>query len=549
MRDQAAGMPGPVPQENTGGHWQEPPKGGGLLRQLSTGCFAVTLTTLLLERVPAPRAFFLLLTGFAVLWILRQLKLLPQACWPALRGALALSAALTIAFCRLPWLPDLVETMGTLWEIKALTSLVSAVGMTGVAFAWLVSAADREVLGVPIGRLIHFAYPGTYGFYCCVFLPQTALGIYAGNIGWSAAAVLSAMGVLLAVAHLLRVCYAILLNSEGREKLIYDYYDDQVRKVSLEGSGSLGKIAVALQATALCAREQLLREYRFRGRELLRMWCWSAQSVAPVRGQTTDIRKETLRNAFQNGTAHPEITAVLLMETCWQALLRDSKELAQRRLAIQEILLDMDCKEEQTKTPAELAVLAGLVLALVELHRGENAPLQDTWVELDLLLGAAGVPGDSGGLPLPLCRDLRIAFGMVLAVHILQGDPAVPVDALHRIKKEVMTYPLLLKTEERFIFQSNWVKTVADLKNIIDESGACVLENSREGNLELLLWYVEWATKLKSEPSYDTLQYQSQVMKVFLLRTDGRILYSPYQVRNLCYRASLLRCLADYRQQ
>lgn len=576
MGTQTAGMPGsgrPIRQENRdGGPWREPPRGGGWLRQLSNGCFVAALTILVLEHFGTPVAFVSAMVLLALLLVLGLSMEVPARLFRPLCRALA-SAAVFAAFCRAaPQLLALMEAIGGLWKLQALTALVGAVGVTGVAFAWLVAAADREVLGLPIGTLIRFAYPGTYGFYFCGFLPQTAFSLYAGNTGWQTPATLSAMGVLLAASHLLRVCYTVLLNSRQREQVIYDYYGARLDEAVLVEDGSLQKLDAVLQATALSAREQLLREYRFRGQETLELWRRGAAYAADLWEEVTD-REQTLPDSFQDGREHPEITAVFLMENCWQTLLRDVESLSRRKLAIQEVLLELSRRDEsaataqrsapetapgnRTRSPAELAVLAGLVLAVADLHKGKDEPLRSAWEELDLLFSGAGAPANTHGLSPGLRRDLRIAFGMLLAVHFLWGA-GVPTGVLRRVGQDLEAYETLLKEEEKIFLGDLEESPSTDaqnpavpddsrtpLRNMMKKSLSRALADSRDGNLELLLWYVEWAANLRRDPRYDALHYQIRVKAAFLPGSGGNVDSSPYPDGDLCYRALLLRWLAD----
>ena len=149
------------------------------------------------------------------------------------------------------------------------TTLFTLVGLTGSA-AWLVSASDRKVLGVPIGQLLRWAYPSAVPGYFVLFLPTILLGALSANSGARAATTLALLSALLQFFCLMYINFRLLLSADRREHIVYAYYMDRLtacpvndKKFSTPG---------ILHMTAECARLLLTEEMRINSAETLELW-------------------------------------------------------------------------------------------------------------------------------------------------------------------------------------------------------------------------------------------------------------------------------------
>lgn len=147
------------------------------------------------------------------------------------------------------------------------------------------------------------------------------------------------------------------------------------------------------------------------------------------------------------------------------------------------------------------------------------------------------------GLAHDLCRDLYIAFGMVLAVYNLWGNrDDIPADAMRVAGQGLNSYEGLLEAEMAFLYAAPTMKP----HDLLIKSASRVLEDRRGRNLELLLWYVEWGTNIRHTSQYDALRYRIWVREVFLPKSGGNVNAAPYWDGNLCYRAMLLHRLTAW---
>lgn len=437
----------------------------------------------------------------------------------------------------------LFMAFGKLWELKAVAAVISMVGVTGVAFAWLVSAADREVLGVPIGVLIKWAYPGTYIFYLCCFLPQVFISVYASNAGMQVASPVAALGVLISAAYLLWVCYMILLNAGEREKIVYAYYKATLKECFSKEEDSLQNASSIVQKTAQCAHEQLVREHRLHGKDTLGIWLDAAKHIfgpPDTSPSGCEERGLELHRFFMDGDEHAEITAVFMMEDCWYTLLQGTGSASKRKLAIQEILLNID--QEGSKQPEELMVIAGLIFAIYDLYRDKNYPLFDAWHEFQNLFSPANIQANQHSLSKALRQNLILGFAMSLVVQTLWEERSPQMDTILQDISTVCEPNQCLMRQELELIQET-VGSVSP-EELLTKSLQRACENNEEGNLELLLWYVEWGTNLK-RPEFNGFAYLERLEKAFLFTDKNVPSHSIYEIGNMYYRELLIFTLLN----
>ena len=445
----------------------------------------------------------------------------------------------------LAFVVEFLTNVGSKLNVVGITAAVGLLGVTGVAFAWLVAATDREVFGVPIGDLIDYQFPKTYTFYLFFFLPQLFLAIYAGNAKMTQVAFFSSIGVLLAAIHLLRVCYFILLNRNKRESIVYDYYASKLR-IAICQPNSLHQVSSIVERTAMCAHEQLMVVHYLHGEDTATMWIDAVKclfSMSQEGGDNYEAVASKRYHFFREGLEHDELAAVLLMEDCWYVLLQGTEIASRRKLAIHSILESIDTKPY--KKPEEIAVIAGLVLALYDIYGVGDTPFLAAWKEVDQLFRPIKTQSYSRGLSPILYSQIRLAFGMLLASHILFSSQETNYDnaqnrsLLRTITNELENFDILTLREQLLLTKEFQIDTGLSL---LLESQQFVYECSKEGNLELLLWYIEWSAIIKN-PDYDESKYLEIVKKGFLGDSVTDAKFSPYHPDNMYYRALLLLTL------
>lgn len=126
------------------------------------------------------------------------------------------------------WLNPLVK----IWSCAGMAKVGQTVGLTGIAFAWLISSASQEIAGVSMRELVKWAYPEAYFCYFCTYFPMLIMLIYTGiaedppNQPFSAvcASFFTSIGALVLLAYTLRICYVLLLSHEKRRHIVLGFY-------------------------------------------------------------------------------------------------------------------------------------------------------------------------------------------------------------------------------------------------------------------------------------------------------------------------------------
>lgn len=316
----------------------------------------------------------------------------------ALEAALALSALAALVFFsffrsepHFNWL----ETHAPITCPDKCTTLFTLVGLTGSA-AWLVSASDRKVLGVPIGQLLRWAYPYALPGYFFLFLPTVLLGALAANSRARAATTLALVSVILQFFCLMHINSRLLLSADRREHIVYAYYMDRLilcpvndKKFSTPG---------ILHMTAECARLLLTEELRINSAETLELWhqaiykllChdWDRDREAPSSPRKSlENRIDVvtwLRVREQRGEDAP--CWLLKASDAWCILLRAPLSPTQKESAAQKLLYRMARKKDPDYL-TYMALLAGLVLALFRLHDQDQDGGKRLFSDLRLVLG------------------------------------------------------------------------------------------------------------------------------------------------------------------
>lgn len=130
------------------------------------------------------------------------------------------------------WLKPLTDV----WSCSAIAKVGQTVGLTGLAFAWLISSASHEILGISMRELVKWAYPETYFCYFITYLPMLIMMIYVGNVEDKfcnnavtmlpavSVSFFTSMGALVLLFYTLRISYVLLLSPEKRRHIILGFY-------------------------------------------------------------------------------------------------------------------------------------------------------------------------------------------------------------------------------------------------------------------------------------------------------------------------------------
>lgn len=290
--------------------------------------------------------------------------------------------------------PLWIESHAPITRPDECTTLFTLIGLTGSA-AWLVSASDRKVLGVPIGQLLRWAYPSAVPGYFALFLPTILLGALSANSEARAATTLALLSAVLQFFCLMYINFRLLLSADQREHIVYAYYMDRLtacpvndKKFSTPG---------ILHMTAECARLLLTEEMRINSAETLALWhqaiykllChdWNRDMEKKHPSASLENRADVvawLQTREQRGEEAP--CWLLKASDAWCILLRAPLSSTQKESAVQKLLYRMAHKKDPDYF-TYMALLAGLVLALFRLHDQDQDGGKRLFSDLRLILG------------------------------------------------------------------------------------------------------------------------------------------------------------------
>lgn len=424
-----------------------------------------------------------------------------------------------------------LETFGRSYFQMCASSIFPLIGLTG-SFAWLVTAFDQKVLGVPIGQLLRWAYPIAIPYYFLCFLPTVFWGVIAADIQAPAALLLSLGNVAVQFIYLMFINIRLLLSSDKRELLVYSYYMSMLKRRSVNDK-KFPPPAI-LHRTAECARSLLIDELRINSTETLELWHEAIKKLVlqDMRTGKRDVAQNSRRKReraeedaaqfllrLQSGESMDgDIPSWMLKATdAWCVLLRSPLFGAQRQSAVQKMLYRLS-----RKTDADffsyIALMAGLIVALFRL----NEPLQDggekLWSDFHLMLGPRKEGGDSRDEQLIIAsgedalvfryeltrlqqQHLIAGLGMAALLAYLWPDPKRHGKRSVLLGKYCTEYSSLWAARHPTdaLFDSLWESEGSgDAMRCFSQ--LCRLECSKEevssvwaAQQELMLWLVEWA--------------------------------------------------------
>ncbi len=125
-----------------------------------------------------------------------------------------------------------LKPLTAIWSCAGMAKVGQTVGLTGIAFAWLISSASQEIADVSMRELVKWAYPETYFCYFYTYFPMLIMLIYTGGAEnppkqpFSAvcASFFASVGAMALLAYTLRVSYVLLLSHEKRRHIVLGFY-------------------------------------------------------------------------------------------------------------------------------------------------------------------------------------------------------------------------------------------------------------------------------------------------------------------------------------
>lgn len=177
--------------------------------------------------------------------------------------------------------------------VKAVGSVVGAIGIGGTFIALLTSSAERLVCGIRTGELLNWTHRFFFIVYGFVFLPLALLGIFSASSQRWEPTVYALLGVLIELVFTLLVCFEFVLSAKWREEVALQYYYKMVcpffasrrvrrrggsRKPDETGLPEIGRnVRRAMLSVADYSRNQAEVYHRNFSSNMVRLWicsCW-----------------------------------------------------------------------------------------------------------------------------------------------------------------------------------------------------------------------------------------------------------------------------------
>ena len=307
-------------------------------------------------------------------------------------------------------LSDFSAAVSGFFQQGSLNAVVQIIGSTTTS-AWIITAADRKILGVPIGQLIEWAYPGTFKIYSFCFIPLVLIGVFVNNAVFPESAFYSTAGTILLYFHFMRVCMVMLLSPNRRERIVYSFYMDRLRRPpplyqprrfqwdtlrratekmsalltwksqevfgARDGGFSKGADPAYLPSAILhrvmeCARSLMEEEHHMNSEPTFAI-LYEAIKKAKSPHKLDQQRLEALILCEINGHLEDELKSLLMCLEAWSVLLRDPMSDIKRQQAARRLLVQLEEPPYGSEDPSwHPFVLGGLALALRCLLSPEN---------------------------------------------------------------------------------------------------------------------------------------------------------------------------------
>lgn len=271
----------------------------------------------------------------------------------------------------------LTALLGRFLSPQALSSVISAIGISGIAFGWFIVRAENRICGVRYVTLVEWLFPRFFRGYFFLYIPSALIGIFAGKRDMFWPVLYACLEMIFHTCLIISACFKFVVYSEQRERIAFAYYFDNLYTYS---SASEGVNSSDYQANLLMAAEYthmlLQREHR---RTLcvsmIRLWgasLWPGQDYLLAQPlHWTDATKECWQGEQACCQSDTMVSRIEASHQVWTVLL-ENETTPERRAEIITALLSVLQPTENPKV--RLPILLGLTQFLLQCnHKAEDA--------------------------------------------------------------------------------------------------------------------------------------------------------------------------------
>lgn len=466
--------------------------------------------------------------------------------------------------------------------IKAIGSVIGAIGIGSTFIAWLTSSAERLVCGIRTGELLNWVHRFFFEIYALVFLPLAFLGIFASNSNHWEAAVFALLGVLLGLAFTLLVCFEFVLSAKWREELALQYYHKMVRPFIatcwIRWGGHLWEPARtvspnihenarrAMLSVADYLRNQAEMYHRNFSSNMVRLWiysCWipfgeqskfsnHGMGLEPVfveRPAGTTYPEDYCSTYFKDGQPHFKINVdwtvhypttyisdaqdyivahTLLAKDVWAELLPTDTLTPQDLTITRQILYSLwELKQDQRY----IVVLLGLLFCLEDafISRPSQTNITQLITKIDFITRSDAASGEQDNVPKEVRSELAWALLMLCVAAWIQ-------EGTGRDCREILDIFCRHFSAElnEYCEDLTRIKSAGDIGGHPTETDIQAEAAAKIQRGNIILWYAEWIARKRRGLSLD--RYLMGISSMF---GQGNT-YTHFRLGEFSYRKTFL---------
>lgn len=368
-------------------------------------------------------------------------------------SALTILTALSLLLVLFPASKRVTEMAQQLQQIirpEAISTTISAIGVAGVVFGWLISRMEDRIYGARLADLVEAIYPHFFRGYVRKFIFSALIGIYSGkaNLFWPA--FYAFWEVLLHLVLLIRVCYVFVIRSDYRENLAFFCYEKEIFRAKDESS-----VRSVLLNTADYTHMLISREHRYGKLEkMVNLWecglkkviCDNSalegeQGISPyTREMTWDRATEGYWKKKNDGM----MKGIALSKCVWETFLRGESEAGTRVEIVAPLLRTI---RSDVCDPVQFCILIGLAQALFGFYMDHE---EGVVLEMRKLLD--DVRQD-------VAQNLTLILTIILLIYRLQNRKDAE-KALYRVyihmRSEIDSIVLMNKADDVMMLYTEW---------------------------------------------------------------------------------------------
>lgn len=281
-----------------------------------------------------------------------------------------------VLFPSYEWVATMASQLQRVIRSEAISTTISAIGVVGVAFGWLISRMEERIYNIRLADLVEAVYPRFFKSYVRKFILTALIGIYAGKADLFWPAFYAFLEVLVHFGFLIRVCYVFVIRSDYREQFAFSYYENEIVQANDRES-----VQSVLLNTADYTHMLMRKQHRYgKAKALINLWdkglvkliyrdgAASGQQIGELREEevldwhmATERYWTKQRDSVMNGIA--------LSRYVWQTFLRGENESCARIEIIAPVLSEI---RSDTRYMVRFCILIGLVQTLFGFHLGHE---------------------------------------------------------------------------------------------------------------------------------------------------------------------------------